>query len=342
MTTDALIDLGWSEHFAAEVADGEGPIARITSVHRSRAEAVGPDGPMTLAPGDTPLVVGDWVVVADDSVARVLPRRTVLARRAAGAESAAQLIAANVDTLAIVSSCNADFNVARIERYLAMALQAGCTPVIVLTKADECDDPDDFARRAAAISPLAQAIVVNAKAAEDVRQLDALCGPGQTLALAGMSGVGKTTIRNALTGEEALTAGIRADDARGRHTTTSRQMRRTLAGGWLIDTPGMRELGLAEASAGIGELFADIQALTEACKFRDCAHESEPGCAVTAAVAAGALDKERLERWRKLKREEQVYTAGVAETRSRQKGQQRIYNEGTNRGRAKRGDSGRR
>ena len=208
--------------------------------------------------------------------------------------------------------------------------------MIILTKADQCDDPCGYRREAERLSPLVTAVTLNAKDVDEARGLDPWCRDGQTLALVGMSGVGKTTLQNALTGIEAETQSIREDDARGRHTTTVRQMRRTLADGWLIDTPGMRELGLYDAEEGISEVFADIEELSTQCRFRDCAHEGEPGCAVQAAVASGVLDAGRLERWRKLRVEDAIATETVAQSRARQKSRQKIYNEGKARSRDKR------
>ncbi|WP_375175814.1 ribosome small subunit-dependent GTPase A [Pseudooceanicola sp.] len=328
-------DLGWSAQDT--LAEGEIP-GRVIAVHRNRVEALTPDGPVDLPLYDEPLAVGDRITLAEGRIASLLPRASVLKRRAAGEAREDQLIAANVDTLAIVTSCNADFNVARIERYLAIATQAGCLPLVVLTKADLCEDPREYRRSAERISPLVTALVLDARDPEEARALDAWCRNGQVLALVGMSGVGKTTLQNALTGESAATAGIREDDARGRHTTTRREMRRTLAGGWLIDTPGMRELGLSDVAEGIGEVFQDISDLAADCRFRDCAHEGEPGCAVARAVAEGRLDEDRVRRWKKLLREDQINSETIAEGRARRKGLQKMYNQGAARGRWKRGD----
>jgi ribosome biogenesis GTPase len=335
MTNYSLADLGWSDDFADGLSDGTVPV-RVTSVHRGRVDALGDAGPVSLLLSGDPVAVGDWLAVADGQIAGVLPRRSLLMRKAAGEGAEGQLIAANVDTLGIVSSCNADFSVARLERYLVLCAQAGCLPLVILTKADLCDDPGAYRRAAERLSPLVTAVTLNAKDVEEARSLDPWCRGGQTLALVGMSGVGKTTLQNALTGVEAETQGIREDDARGRHTTTVRQMRRTLAGGWLIDTPGMRELGLYDAQEGIREVFADIEDLATECRFRDCAHEGEPGCAVQGAVARGALDAGRLARWRKLRAEDAIATETVAQSRARQKSRQKVYNQGRTRSRDKR------
>ncbi len=269
---------------------------------------------------------------------RRLDRTTELARRAAGPRAGAQLIAANVDTLGIVTSCNADFNPARLERYLALAASAGCLPLIVLTKPDLSDDPDDYVRQALRLSPIVTALALIATDADEAARLAPWCGPGQTLALVGSSGVGKTTLQNHLTGIAAATRGIREDDAKGRHTTTARSLRPTLAGGWLIDTPGMREFGLTDAADGIDAVFSDVTDLIGQCRFTDCAHETEPGCAVRAAIDAGTLDEARLHRWRKLLREDAHATETIAKVRDRNRKLTKMHKSGKKRGRSKRGE----
>jgi ribosome biogenesis GTPase len=321
MTSLTYQDLGWSAHFA-RLADAETlkPL-RIAEVHRTEVTALGPDGPVTLrAPtGTGSLAVGDWVRAEGGAVAETYPRETLLARRAAGTDVQEQLIAANVTTLGIVSSCNADFNLRRLERYLVLAADAGCLPLVILTKADEAEDADDYVRQAARLSPLLTALAIDATDPLEVKRLHAWCRGGETLALVGSSGVGKTTIRNGLTGTEGAVAGNR-NDARGRHTTTARSMLRTVAGGWLIDTPGMRALRLLDASEGIEAVFSDIEELAASCRFSDCAHQTEPGCAVQAAVEDGALDADRLRRWRKLLAEDRRNSETLAEARARDKG----------------------
>ncbi len=322
-----LSDLGWSTRHIAQLTDDDAALtpARVNKVSRTRITALSADGALRLttqsdeSTGD--YVTGDWVLadLSENFVIRRLERDTLLTRRAAGSGMETQLIAANVDTLAIVTSCNADFNVARLERYLAMAASAGCVPLIVLTKSDIADDPKDYARRAEALSPLANVITMNATADDAAEQLREWTRDGQTLALVGSSGVGKTTLANALTGADEATAAIREDDAKGRHTTTSRGLSRTIFGGWLIDTPGMRALRLNDAADGIGAVFSDIDALTEQCKFRDCSHESEPGCAIQAAIKAGDLDADRVKRFAKLMGEEEMNHEARHEARARDK-----------------------
>lgn len=323
MTDFTLADLGWSDFFARAAADLDPtlPPARVSAVHRDRIEVLFPDGSQSLVPVQRTSVyaVGDWVLRDGDIARHLLPAQTDLSRRAAGETVAKQRIAANMQTIAIVTSCNADFNPARLERYLALVLASGSLPLIVLTRADQVDDPKPFIRQAEQLSPLVSAIAVNAKDPEDAGRLAAWCKDGQTLALVGSSGVGKTTLRNALSAQQAATAAIREDDAKGRHTTTFRELLRTKAGGWLIDTPGMRELAITGADEGLSQLFDDLEILAEHCRFRDCAHETEPGCAVRAAVEAGTMDAERLARWQALRAEDARNSETLSETRAKAK-----------------------
>ncbi len=319
-----LSDLGWSSHFAAQhTVHAQFSPFRITGVHRDRLVGMNETAEMSLlAPGHSTgdFAVGDWVLADDQNrVQHLLDRRSLLQRRAAGTGAEAQLIAANVDVLFIVSSCNADFNVPRLERYLALAHQAGSYPVVVLTKADNCSDPAAYAKQAEALAPFLTVLTVNAHDASDLQQVLAWCPAGQTAALVGSSGVGKTTLANGMTGQDQATAAIREDDARGRHTTTSRALHPMQNGGWLVDTPGMRALRLLDAQDGVDEVFSDILELAQNCRFSDCQHEAEPGCAVQAAMEEGPLDADRLERWRKLRREDQRNSETVAEARARDK-----------------------
>ncbi len=321
MTDITLSDLGWSDHFARQLDPEDAP-ARVAEVHRTIVVALTPDGPMKLGVpfGTFKLAVGDWVGMRDGQARVRLDPKSEIARRAAGHTAARQLVAANVDTLGIVTSCNDDFNTARLERYVALAAAADCLPLVILTKSDLVEDPGDFLRRAEALSPLVVALTLDARDGAEAARLEPWCGPGQTLALVGSSGVGKTTLQNALTGGAEATQAARAVDNRGRHTTTFRALRRCTAGGWLIDTPGMRELQLTDTSEGIDRVFDDVTALVAECKFSNCAHETEPGCAVRAALEAGTLDPARLERWRKLEREDRINSETLSQTRTRSKG----------------------
>jgi len=304
---------------------------RIATVHRDRVVGFSDIGTLelTLDPGITTAAVGvgDWVLCAPDQhrLVRVLDRQTELTRGTEYHTGEKQLIAANLDTLFITSSCNNDFNPARLERYLALAHDAMITPVIVLTKADQCDDPDAYVDQARLLGRDLEVIAMDAKNDDVPALLAPWCGKGQTVALAGSSGVGKTTLANALTGGNAATQDIREDDARGRHTTTGRSLHAMRTGGWLIDTPGMRGLGVAEVAFGIDATFPEISELAETCKFRDCDHETEPGCAVQAAIEKGEVDPDRLKRFKKLKRENEQATQTIAQARDRSRKLGKMY-----------------
>ncbi len=323
LTRDAL---GWSPFYMSQLEIEELEThtpARIATVHRDRVVGFSEIGTieLTLDPGITTAAVGvgDWVLCIPEQrrLSRVLERKTELSRGTEYHTGEKQLIAANLDTLFITSSCNNDFNPARLERYLAMAHDALITPVILLTKADQTDDPDVYITQAQALGRNLEVIAIDAKNDDVPAALAPWCGKGQTVALAGSSGVGKTTVANALTGGNAATRDIREDDARGRHTTTGRSLHRMATGGWLIDTPGMRGLGVAEVAFGIDATFPEISESAELCKFRDCAHEGEPGCAVQAALEAGDITPERLVRFKKLKRENEHATETIAQARDR-------------------------
>lgn len=306
-----LAALGWSDFFDAQLSPEDTGLARlrIATVHRSRLTAESTLGPVrlqiSLQTNTADYAVGDWVLAEPEThlLIRRLDRKTVLQRRTEGARLP-QLIAANVDTLFIVTSCNDDLNPARLERYLALANEAGTTPVIVLTKADQVPDTAPFVDRVSGLQRGLPVVTLNAKGPEATAVLAPWCGAGQTVALVGSSGVGKSSLLNTLaekTPEEAqLTGSIREADAKGRHTTTARSLHAITGGAWVIDTPGIRTLHVSDITAGLDVLFAEIAELAPDCRFRDCTHAHEPGCAVQAAVAAGTLDAARLDRWRKL------------------------------------------
>jgi ribosome biogenesis GTPase / thiamine phosphate phosphatase len=323
-----LASLGWSADFLRQLdADELATLtpARVTGVHRDRLAVLTEAGatelrlPPDIAAGD--VAVGDWVL-ADPGmgrVARLLDRRSRIFRRAAGDTSREQLIVANVDAVFITTSCSEEFNEARLERYLALCHSGGVPPVFVLTKADKTDAPDSYMDRLRAIGPAVPAIMLNAKAPGAVEALKAWCGPGQTVAFLGMSGVGKSTLASALTGIDLDTGEVREDDMKGRHTTTAREMHAIPGGGWLIDTPGMRELKLSDMADGIDETFAEVAELASQCRFRDCAHGPEPGCAVQAAVKAGTVSAARVDRWKKLHEENAGHTASALDRRRKGK-----------------------
>lgn len=318
----ALAALGWTtffaEAFAPYGAEGFTP-ARVVRQNRGSVQVAGAFGEESAGvsgrlrfraegPADLP-AVGDWVVLrrsegVRSTVHAVLPRRSRFARKVAGEDLEEQVVAANVDTIFLVAGLDGDFNPRRIERYLVTALDSGAQPVILLNKADVVTDLE---ARVRTVEESSRGVPVHAVSSRNGLGFDALrpyLAPGQTIALLGSSGVGKSTIVNrVLGGDVARTQEVRSSDSRGRHTTTHRELFVVPGGALLIDTPGMRELQLWEAGEGLEGAFEDVAALAAHCQFRDCAHGSEPGCAVGAALADGRLPAERLESFRKLRSE---------------------------------------
>jgi ribosome biogenesis GTPase len=261
--------------------------------------------------GDWP-AVGDWVAVEmrpekqSALIQRVLPRRSRFVRKVAGKQIAEQVIVANIDVALIVAALDGDFNVRRIERYLAQCWESGARPVVVLNKADACADASELAAQIEGIAKGVPVLLVSAKTGEGLEALETHFKRGQTIVLLGSSGVGKSSLVNRLLQEERQsTFVVRESDSRGRHTTTSRELFVLPNGAMMIDTPGLRELQLWNAGEGIAQTFADVDELASQCRFSDCQHRKEPGCAVQEAIAGGSLVEDRLESWRKLQREQE-------------------------------------
>jgi ribosome biogenesis GTPase len=307
--------LGWNPFFDAQAASLARPdlrFARVVEEQRGLYRLGGDDGWAEVSgrfrheAHDAAAfpTVGDWVGVRNDIIHCVLERRSAIARAAAGRASREQLIAANVDTIFLVTALPQDLNARRLERYLTMVWDGGAVPVVVVNKADLSGDPDAARTALAARLPLVDIVVTSALAGSGVDALAPWLRPAQTVALAGSSGVGKSTLINRLLGRDMLRTGAIGDeDGRGRHTTTARQLVELPGGALLIDTPGMRELQPWTGDGAVEAAFHDIAGLAEGCRFGDCAHQGEPGCAVLAAVESGALDADRLEHYRRLLRE---------------------------------------
>ena len=317
-----ITQFGWSDRlsqdFITYAEQGYEP-GRVIIQQRTHYVVVTDQGELQAQPtgrffhealeGEHP-AVGDWVAVTprpaegSASVHAVLPRRTVFVRKAADSVQTPQVVAANVDVAFLVTSMNDDFNVRRLERYLGAAWQSGAQPVIVLTKADLCADPDVFLARAERIAGGVPVLAVSAMTGLGMAELAVQLPVGDTGVLVGSSGAGKSTLVNALAGQARMSTGaIRDDDARGRHTTTHRELILLPSGALILDTPGMREFGMVDAGIDLEATFSDVESLAEGCRFRDCRHEHEPGCAVRAARETGALDDARWQSFQKLGKE---------------------------------------
>lgn len=326
-----LIDLGLTPFFTQQLTAEEIEhclLARVTEVQRSHIIVSDGIDEWRIKPGGTwyqlPVAqrptVGDWVVLdeAHDKLLRLLERKSIFRRVAAGTRVEVQLIAANIDTLFIVTSCNEEFEESRLERYLALASEAGVDPVVILTKADLAGEAEAYVDRVRAVSIDLPVEIVNALDADTLSGAMAWVNKGSTVALVGSSGVGKSTLVNSLAGSKLVETGaIREQDAKGRHTTSYRSLHRLSGGGLLLDVPGMRELKVAELDTALAQVFSDIETLAKQCRFRDCKHNDEPGCVVREAVDAGEIDERRLGNYKKLVLEESRNTASIAEQRHR-------------------------
>ncbi len=317
---------GLTEPFQTAAADFPGlTVGRVVSQERGAYRVICAQGERSAAvsgkyryeaqaPADYP-AVGDIVILdtaPDPAVIHaLLPRKSVFIRKAAGTGRSEQVVAANVDTVFLCMALNADFNLRRMERFLSIAWESGATPVVLLTKADLCDDVEGHVAAVSEIAIGADVLVTSSLEKDGCDAVLAYLAKGRTVALIGSSGIGKSTLINRLLGEERIRTGGLRNDEKGRHTTTHRELLLLPMGGVVMDTPGMRELGMWDAAEGLEKTFADIEALAQTCRFADCKHQGEPGCAVRAAIQSGALPQERWLSYQKLQTEN-AYMANSA------------------------------
>lgn len=328
----SLAQLGWQTFFQQQLTLQEAEFAcpaRVIEIHRSHVDLLSEQGQHRLLPVGRlpPLAVGDWLLLDEQQFPiRLLDRYSCLRRQASGSRTEEQLIAANATVAFVVSSLNQDFSVSRLERYLVLIQDAGIDAVVVLSKADLCEDVAPYIKQ---VERLGRSLCVEALDLRDPQSVSGLsswCSEGNTLVVLGSSGVGKSTLINALLGsQQQATGGIREADGKGRHTTTRRSLFRLPSGGWAIDTPGMRELQLPDAEQGLSLAFADIESLAQQCRFSDCSHVSEPGCAVQLAIQNGELSERRLLNFQKLCREQAKLQATVAERRANDRELGKLY-----------------
>jgi ribosome biogenesis GTPase / thiamine phosphate phosphatase len=308
---DTLARLGWDDAFAAAAAEleltDENP-GRVARVDKGWATVMTAEGSIRVQLAGFVAVTGDWILEQHGKVAAVLPRRSAFVRGDAGEGRARrpQVVAANVDVVFVVQSLNNGPNVRRLERELVLAFESGATPIVVLSKADlasagEAEHAEVVAHSAAADLDV---VVTSAISGAGLERLRDLASGDRTVALIGASGVGKSRLVNALVGSATQEVGdVRESDQRGRHTTTARELVSLPGGGWLVDTPGLRSVALWEADEGLSRVFSDIEALAARCRFSNCSHGPEPGCAIRAAIASGGLDEARYEHYRRLDHE---------------------------------------
>lgn len=328
-----LQQLGWKPFFQQQLSLEDLTdfnIGRVIEQHRDRIVVMSEQGQqsLTFTVNDEKICVGDWLLFDEQlRVHRSLDRQSLFERKAPGSKVTTQLIASNIDSVMIVSSLNNDFSLSRIERYLTLAREAMVEPVIILTKADLCEDADVKRDQVQKLDPMLEVHTLNALDSQSIQQLRIHCRNGKTIAFLGSSGVGKSTLVNGLLGfESQQTGGIREDDSKGRHTTTHRALKILPSGGVLMDTPGMRELQLGSSEHGISETFSEIAELAEQCRFSDCSHGNEPGCAVQRAIKNGDLAERRLHSFQKLLREQAKNGATLAEKRSKDKALGKLIN----------------
>lgn len=333
-----LLELGWGPFFQQQLSLEEWETTtpvRVFALNRHLVDGVGADGRRQFALPHAWLrhsveelpTVGDWLLIdGDGQPQRLLERTSLFKRMASGHDARVQLMGANVDTLFIVTSCNAEFNPSRLERYLAMALDAGVEPVVVLTKVDLIEDFEVFCSQARTLRPNLAVEAVNSRDTSVIEILRPWCRTGKTVALVGSSGVGKSTLVNTLcTSLVQETGATREGDAKGRHTTTSRSLHMLPSGGLLLDSPGMRELQLSDCEVGVATLFEEIEAVARNCRFNDCRHHGEAGCAVEAAAERDELDPRRLANYLKLKAEQERADETLVEKRRKEKSLSKMY-----------------
>jgi ribosome biogenesis GTPase len=302
-----LASLGWDERHATEFAPYQNSHTpgRVARVDRGAADVLSPAGvtraALTIDSGD--LTVGDWVALADGEIGAVLPRRTAIVRASSSGESRSQPLVANVDLILIAVPAIPRPRLGMVERLVALGWDSGATPVIVVTKVDVSPDPDAVSAEIAQAAPGCDVVMVSALSGEGMSDVMRYDERGRSLCLLGRSGAGKSTLANALLGAEHMAVSDVRHDGKGRHTTTHRELMPLPGGGVLIDTPGLRGVGMWIADDGVAQTFPEIESLVGQCRFSDCRHDTEPGCAVLAAVADGSLPQRRLDSWRKLGRE---------------------------------------